>query len=312
MLTTANELIAYEAFGFKIHSNIVFSELKERTILINKEQPDVIIYKKEVVETSSNQNQNWEVQKNKVMFEVDNIAKFTIESGKKITITPLDDYNEQIAKIYILGSCFGALLYQRRIFPLHGSAIEIDGKAYLFIGEQGAGKSTIAATFLNEGYKLISDDVIPITIGKDNVPMVTPAYPQQKLWEDALNKIGRGHMNFRSIYGRERKYCVPVVDSYCTTPLPIGGIFELQKIRSNELEIQPIKGLHSLNVLTIHTYRNHILYGMELIEWHFNMISQLTNYVEILRIKRPEQKYTADLIKSKVLSKIYNDKEFFN
>lgn len=312
MLTTTNELIAYEAFGFKIHSNIVFSELKERAILINKEQPDVIIYKKEVVETSSKKKQYWEVDKNKVMFEVENIAKFTIESGKKITITPLEDYNEQIAKIYVLGSCFGALLYQRKIFPLHGSAIAIEGKAYLFIGEQGAGKSTIAAAFLNDGYQLISDDVIPITIGKDYVPMVTPAYPQQKLWEDTLDKIGKDYMDFRSIYGRERKYCVPVVDSYCSAPLPLGGIFELQKNPDQELEIKPIMGLQSLNVLTIHTYRNHLLYRMELIEWHFNMISQLTNYVEIFQIKRPEQKYTADLIKSKVLSKIYNDKEFSN
>ena len=77
----------------------------------------------------------------------------------------------------------GALLMQRKILPLHGSAIAIDGKAYALIGDSGAGKSTLASAFLNKGYQLLSDDVIAVSLlNKKYCQLFIPSYPQQKLW----------------------------------------------------------------------------------------------------------------------------------
>ena len=98
--------------------------------------------------------------------------------------------NEDEIRLYILGTCMGAILLQRKILPLHGSAIAIDGKAYAIVGDSGAGKSTLASAFLKRGYQLLSDDVIPVTLNHANVPIVTPAYPQQKLWLESLNHFG--------------------------------------------------------------------------------------------------------------------------
>ena len=62
----------------------------------------------------------------------------------------------------------GAILMQRRLLPLHGSAIAINGKAYAIVGDSGAGKSTLASAFLNKGYQLISDDVIAVSLSQEN------------------------------------------------------------------------------------------------------------------------------------------------
>ena len=61
---------------------------------------------------------------------------------------------------------YGALLMQRKILPLHGSAVAIDGKAYAIVGDSGAGKSTLASAFLNKGYQLLSDDVIAVSLSQ--------------------------------------------------------------------------------------------------------------------------------------------------
>ena len=53
---------------------------------------------------------------------------------------------------------------QRKVLPLHGSAIAINGKAYAIIGDSGAGKSTLALAFLNRGYRLLTDDVIAVSL----------------------------------------------------------------------------------------------------------------------------------------------------
>ena len=78
-------------------------------------------------------------------------------------------YDEDVIRLYILGTCMGAILMQRKILPLHGSAIEIDGKAYAIVGDSGAGKSTLASAFLKQGYQLVSDDVIAVSLSQENL-----------------------------------------------------------------------------------------------------------------------------------------------
>ena len=51
------------------------------------------------------------------------------------------------------------VLAWRGCVPVHGSAVEIDGKAVLICGEAGAGKSTLAAGLIALGARLISDDL---------------------------------------------------------------------------------------------------------------------------------------------------------
>ena len=48
---------------------------------------------------------------------------------------------------------YGCNIDAKKNFPLHGSAIAIDGKAYAIVGDSGAGKSTLASAFLKKGYQ---------------------------------------------------------------------------------------------------------------------------------------------------------------
>ena len=99
-----------------------------------------------------------------MMYKFGNIAIFSIQDGKRISVSPLKEYDEDTSSdYYILGTCMGAILMQRKVLPLHGSAIAINGKAYAIIGDSGAGKSTLALAFLNKGFQLLSDDVIAVS-----------------------------------------------------------------------------------------------------------------------------------------------------
>ena len=115
-----------------------------------------------------------------------------------------------ILRLYILGTCMGAILMQRKILPLHGSAVDIDGKVYAIVGDSGAGKSTLASALLKHGYQLVSDDVIAVSLTHENpIPFVTPSYPQQNL-VGKPKYFGMDSTNYHSTYVRENKYRVPV------------------------------------------------------------------------------------------------------
>ena len=212
----------YRAFGLNILSEISLPEIAMNNHPI--ENPDVIIQIDNLSNLWSNLAKHpysFVIKKEFVMFQVPDVAIYLIENGKKISVTPLKNANEDQIRLFILGTCMGALLIQRKTLPLHGSAIEIDGRAYAIVGESGAGKSTLAAALMNLGYKLLSDDVIAVTISEeDHLPYVIPSYPQQKLWQESLEYFGMEHTKLQPIFQRETKFTVPVSQRFYSTPLP--------------------------------------------------------------------------------------------
>jgi hypothetical protein len=308
MLDTINNVV-YKAFGLTVQSEIALSELPQQLETL-EHSVDIIIEKADVSklwrELSSPQNK-FVVTENLVMFEVPDIAIFSIQDGNKITVSPGRGYDEEISRLYILGTCMGALLMQRNIFPLHGSAVAIDGKAYVFIGDQGAGKSTLATTFLNQGYQLLSDDIIAISFSRDHIPFVTPAYPQQKLWQESLVEFGMETGQYRSIYGRENKYCIPVHAQYFAEPLPLAGVFELVKTVNEKVEIHRIQGLERLRTLSYHTYRNFLIPGLRLREWHFSTSASIVDQIGIFQLRRPAFGFTAHELAYLILATIYKE-----
>ena len=71
---------------------------------------------------------------------------------------------------------------------LHASAVRVGGKAVLFCGTSGAGKSTIAAALAQRGYPLITDDVCAIA-AEGAAPLVYPDGRQLKLWAHAIERL---------------------------------------------------------------------------------------------------------------------------
>ncbi|MFP3123387.1 aldolase [Ectobacillus funiculus] len=304
MLETEKKVI-YKAFGFKILSDIFLPELPQMneygdTVDVEIKVDDLPQSDFKLVDTPYKHV----VKEHRVMFYIPDVAFFSVQEGKEITVSPVNEADEGLLRLYILGTCMGVVLMQRRIFPLHGSAVAIDGKAYAFIGDSGAGKSTLASAFLNKGYQLLSDDVIAVSLSSDNTPIVTPSYPQQKLWENSLTNFGMETSQYQSIYGRETKYSIPVSSKYFSDPLPLAGVFELTTTENEIIEIHQIEKLESLQTLFCHTYRNFLIPRLELMEWHFSTSTSIINTIDVYQLHRPVSKFSAPQLASLILTTI--------
>ncbi len=288
----------YHGFGMNIASEISLPELPAVTEHDGKEGIDI------KVATLSSQwfdlkmaPYEFIVKENQVLFYVPAVAFFAIEEGKKITVVPLKQVDEGLLRLYILGTCMGVILLQRKILPLHGSAIAIDGKAYAIVGESGAGKSTLASAFLKKGFKLVSDDIVAVAIATEGPSIVIPSYPQQKLWQESLTEFDVETNGFRPIFDRETKFSVPVASAFFEKPLPLAGIFELTKAKKERAELYPAKKLQRLHTLFSHTYRNFLIPRLGLMDWHFSCSTQLLQHANMFRLERPASGFTAfDLV----------------
>ncbi len=310
MEKVANEQI-YNVFGFSLRSNkIPFPELLE--IDNDRDIIDIEIIIKDLsnlwLELSDFGNR-FVMNESLVMFKVPEIAIFLIEEGSRITVSPLNEYKEDVIRLYLLGSCMGAILMQRGILPLHGSAIAINGKAYAIVGNSGAGKSTLATAFLRKGYKLLTDDVIGVCFTKENVPIVIPAYPQQKLWQQSLDEFGIDSRKYKSVYQRETKFAIPIKDQFSSVSLQLAGVFELTFTEKEEIELKQLKGLSRLQTLLIHTYRNILIPNLGLTNWHFTNSTKIINQINMFQLRRPENRFTVNELVSQILNCINEENE---
>lgn len=291
----------YEAFGLTIKSEIILQELIQITSF---EDIDIEIKMNNTLNNYTSRPFEFIVENQTVTFMIPDIAIFQVKDGKEIIVSAFEGANKDIIRLYILGSSFGALLLQRGIYPLHGSAIAIDGKAFAIVGDSGAGKSTLASAFMERGYYLLSDDVIAVKFSKENHPIVIPSYPQQKLWQQSLDAFGISNEKLRPIYGRENKFCKPVINKFHATQLPLGGIFELVKTNGDSISIRPIHGLELLQKLFAHSYRQFLITKLDLTKWHFSKSTLVAERLPFYQIERPETGFSAFHIVEKILKEI--------
>jgi hypothetical protein len=133
----------------------------------------------------------------------------------------------------LLGPVIGILLRLRGLTSLHASAVAIDGRAVLFVGSQGAGKSTLAAAFATWGVPVLADDTIVLR-DQCGTWMASPGYPRLRLWPAAaeafVGRAGPLALMPPGASGSASRYHLDLTAlpaGFQPDPLPIGAAYVL-------------------------------------------------------------------------------------
>lgn len=121
---------------------------------------------------------------------LDKVGAFLVRGGREIIVDAAPGVEDRVLRLSILGPALGLLLHQRGLLVLHASVVARDGAAVAFLGNNGWGKSTIAAALHSRGYDLVADDVAAIAVEHEGGPTVVPGFPQVKLWPEAASLLG--------------------------------------------------------------------------------------------------------------------------
>lgn len=307
-MITAALAYSYTAFGLRFRSDIPPSAVHALNDSLSGLPIDVeVIYGhlETLWSELAGEDEAYVIQENFVLFLIENVAYYLVRDGNCIVVSPIGDPPVEKLRLFLDGYAVSALLLQRRVLPLHGSAIAIQGKAYAIVGQSGAGKSTLARAFLEQGYSFLTDDVIPVSIPADgSAPIVMPALPEQKLWQECLPHFDLNDNSLSTIYEREvqrgdsvarrMKYAV-AVDRLQREALPLGGIFELVKEPSGEerVSLHPIQKAEKLQALLQHTFHRALIPPLGLLEWHFGTVTSLVRAIPAYRVKRAPSIFTA-------------------
>jgi hypothetical protein len=241
-------------------------------------------------------------------FQVEAVGAYRIQHGAAIQVAVQPQAGMREVRLFLLGTAWGVLCYQRGILALHASVVEVAGESIAFCGVSGAGKSTMAAWLMDQGYPLIADDLCRFDISGAR-PGVYPAAPRLKLWRDALNHFNRDTDDLERDHFRMDKFHLPVTNEHTgqsvarqESPIPLRAVYLL---RWGEPEIVRLNGLNALYALVqAATYRGELLEPMGLTAAHWHRCARVARAAPILRLTRPQDWSTAAEAKESVLASL--------
>lgn len=208
-------------------------------------------------------------------------GELIIQCGEKIEIRMLADADEDLVRLYLLGSAMGCILHQRGIIPLHVSTVSINGQAWAFTASSGTGKSTLAARLhLFANCPMVSDDVAALYV-IDGQPYVAGGPPLMKLSPELASVFD--HASIIPIpHPESGKVKVQVNNSFVAGLVPVAGVVVLERDRKalgGSLEIEPLTGAEAFRGAREAIYRYQMGLAMTSKGSMFKRLAELTKRV---------------------------------
>ena len=285
----------YYVYGLNIKSEI---EIEEFVKLDNIADEDVVTISystmSDDIKEKIKEGVRINLSNNKIWFHINDIATYCVTNGNKIEVELCDNADMQLMKIYVMCSCLGFIMIQKKMVAIHGGVIEMDNKAVIFTGDRGAGKSTLTTALRERGYKFISDDVAGIKINK--VPYVMPGFPYQKLCESAMDKFGYDKERYTSFMSdKEVKYVVPALDEFVYEGRELVAIVKLTVGEVDEVTIEELRGSEKLNNIIENIYRGEYIKHLGKMDpIYFKQCVDIAKNIRFFKITRPANKFTVD------------------
>jgi hypothetical protein len=112
---------------------------------------------------------------------------------------------------------------------LHTTSVVIDGRCFLFAGDSGMGKSTLAAGFASRGHTIYSEDIARIEFDAAQRPQAFPSYPGVRLRGNSFLLPDDQRTNAQGRFGLP-KFRVNIKKSIASEPpAPVQAIFFLRR-----------------------------------------------------------------------------------
>ena len=275
-------LFNYGVFGLNVRSEIELPELRRQEV---PSQPDVLVRKGEIV-SDETLTAGLHILGDEALLWIPEVGRYLMRDGNELIFDPLPEVSPRNVRLYLLGSAFAAIIHQRGLLPLHANSILVDGRAIGFMGHPGAGKSTMAAWFHDNGFGILGDDVCVVSGGPR--PVAHAGVPRLRLWREALEASGRTVDGYEMSFDNYDKYNVPIgEESGVVDQAPLSHLYLLDDAGgSDRSAIEPLQGAAAVEALVANTYRGGYVQIMDRTQQHLAACIQLAQIVPVFRVSR--------------------------
>jgi hypothetical protein len=221
------------------------------------------------------------------LIKIQGVADFEVIGGREIRVWPAAGATQKDIENFLFGLVWATLCHQRGVLPLHASAVTTKGGIAAFAGPSGAGKSTTAALMGSLGYELVTDDVLPISFNREQVPGAWPYLRRLKLHGDPIVQLALTRSEMVSEKLEKEKY---FVRPKCVADDKWSRLERIYLLENDSVDsrtpIDQITGAEAVRALVDHTYYLNFVVDSRLFRDHLALCTQLVSKIPIYRLRR--------------------------
>jgi hypothetical protein len=160
----------------------------------------------------------------------------------------------------------------------------------VFLGDSGFGKSTLAASFLSVGHRMLTDDLLILRENAGRV-FAYPGPPRIKVFLDTASRFLPGPADGVPMNPDTEKLIVPLGPSeICSAPVPVKSTFALvppdDAILEQKVRVEPMSGSEAFLELVKNTFNRRII-NPDRLQRQIDETAHLANLLCIKRLSVP-------------------------
>lgn len=232
-----------------------------------------------------NQQQYW--------LNIPGVARFLIQNGKEIIITPTATTDEKTLQTFLFHVCFAILLKQQNHVVMPGFAFQYENIAFSFCLSSHTAASLLPLLFAKEHYALLS----ALFFALDNKVSVLPGLAHFELSPSLAKHVNYPCNDALKIRPESDLYRYPA-KTYCEQSLPFKAMYFLVPSKEEQVSFSPLDKAQKILFLSKHALAQTIFQGIlddELISQAYQSIAETS---AIIAINTPAQYPLTSLVKA--------------
>ena len=241
----------------------------------------------------------------------DLIGEFLVAAdGRRIVCRRAAGCAAESFQVYMLGQAISFALVQQRFEPLHATVVVVNDRAVAFLGGHAFGKSTLAACFLEAGYRLLTDDLLNLQESRDGI-RAYPGPPRLKLFPGIARHFLGAIADGVEMNPDTNKLILPIDEHRsCSRPVPLKAIYSIaaphDASRRHDLTIEILSPRRAFMALVSGAF-NRTLTGRQRLTRQFGMMARVTDLVPVKKLVYPRALDRIEEVRDTVLDDLRRD-----
>jgi hypothetical protein len=236
---------------------------------------------------------------------VPDYCEFVVSAdGTAIACGLIDESSAEWFRAYLVGIALSFALIKQGCEPLHATVVVLDGKGVAFLGESGWGKSTLAASFVQAGYRVLTDDLLLIR-DIEGALHGFPGPPRVKLFPATVRQLQPDKAFDEAGVPDSEKVILPLGrHEVHASPVPMDGFFVLDEPADGSgVSIRPLSRAESLVTLVGATF-NRRLRQADRLQRQFAAASEWSSRLPVQRLIYPRKMELLDRVRDAILADV--------
>lgn len=276
----------------KIGSADLFYEVRLKGRLEPWEQTDTV-YRSPYLELDGTPRSVIQRRSTLYRIHIASVAQYDL-APTSIICYPYPSTPKKTLAAHLLKSLLPLWLEQRGIATLHASAIEVNGRGVAFISHSGNGKSVLAATFMQDEYPLLTDDVLAIE-QRDSTLIGYPGYPEMRLWPVEAEHFLGYYETLEQVLPTVSKRHVPIgtggFGCFSEIPCPLACLYLLERrtvAKGGQIDIIPLSRRISMIEMMRRSFIAPVAEAMGLAHSRLDLFANIARQIPVRQLVYPD------------------------